>query len=322
MCGEGTTTQARIARPPRFTPTCVGKAWRRTRKRLAAPVHPHVCGEGGRGRTGKRRDWRFTPTCVGKASARTSDHDSSSGSPPRVWGRPGGRFYSVASSTVHPHVCGEGARPPVGARLPSGSPPRVWGRRRPLSLVPLIARFTPTCVGKAHALERLVGGLRFTPTCVGKAPRAKAAATTMIGSPPRVWGRRPGDGLAGHVESVHPHVCGEGMGTVTIDGTPGGSPPRVWGRRTTALSGTAHVRFTPTCVGKACVPRACFVPRRAVHPHVCGEGTTEQLLQQLVNRFTPTCVGKAHDRHASPLPQHGSPPRVWGRHAVRRHGLV
>ena len=342
----------------RFTPTCVGKAsaagqasggiggspprvWGRLRPArrttTARAVHPHVCGEG---------------------DSRALMMAARAGSPPRVWGRPGGRFYSVASSTVHPHVCGEGARPPVGARLPSGSPPRVWGRRRPLSLVPLIARFTPTCVGKAHALERLVGGLRFTPTCVGKAPRANAAATTLFCSPPRVWGRRPGDGLAGHVESVHPHVCGEGMGTVTIDGTPGGSPPRVWGRRTTALSGTAHVRFTPTCVGKACVPRACFVPRRAVHPHVCGEGTLSGVTalcspgspprvwgrrlrvggQGGGPRFTPTCVGKAwwatSSRRATAVHPHvcgeglmfltlwradnGSPPRVWGRRTGRR----
>ena len=54
--------------PPRFTPTCVGKAARRCSPHRRLPVHPHVRGEGSVLRAADRGRTRFTPTCVGKAA--------------------------------------------------------------------------------------------------------------------------------------------------------------------------------------------------------------------------------------------------------------
>ena len=73
----------------------------------------------------------------------------------------------------------------------------------------------------------------------------------------------------------------------------GGSPPRVWGRLCPPSAAAEAARFTPTGVGKTCVPhlRGGWT---AVHPHGCGED------------------GEAG---AGGWTAGGSPPRVWGRHA-------
>ena len=90
---------------------------------------------------------------------------------------------------------------------------------------------------------------RFTPTCVGN-------------TEPR--------GHLDTAESVHPHVCGEYVSTVTFTAHAVGSPPRVWGIRFTLHLTTRPSRFTPTCVGNT--PPGSPPPRlRTVHPHVCGE---------------------------------------------------
>ncbi len=110
-------------------------------------VHPHVRGE---------------------EPAGPVVHPREPGSPPRAWGRGGGRpplrgerrftptcvgksALGLTGTTiwaVHPHVRGEEARNSRSASSAPGSPPRAWGRvDNPIgSLVK--ERFTPTCVGK------------------------------------------------------------------------------------------------------------------------------------------------------------------------------
>ena len=152
----------------RFTPTRVGKTAFSAVTGSHSPVHPHACGENHvllrRGQTAVR----FTPTRVGKTATWTmcwplrtvhphacGENGSgegagwgTTGSPPRVWGKPrpthhrspGLRFTPTRVgktngpvtlqevSAVHPHACGENAgwRDGAGLRL----------------------RFTPTRVGK------------------------------------------------------------------------------------------------------------------------------------------------------------------------------
>ena len=48
---------------------------------------------------------------------------------------------------------------------------------------------------------------------------------------------------------VHPHACGEHLGSVALDKPKRGSPPRMWGTRMTVNLAGVTVRFTPTHVG-------------------------------------------------------------------------
>ena len=175
---------------------------------------------------------------------------------------------------------------------------------------------------------------------------------SLVGSPPRVWGKHShqaaaswllrftptrvgkttsGRPVVGDV-SVHPHACGENFHSHIPSWRVTGSPPRVWGKRFSGLkNGLAE----------------------SVHPHACGEnggvapvrdyddGSPPRVWGKLqgdkdltgVERFTPTRVGKTGSSMVGmsvrPVHPHacgenvshvvsqqlrrGSPPRVWGK---------
>ncbi len=254
----------------RFTPTCVGTAWRRSYDPLVYPVHPHVRGDGASRNaqcivtTGSPpRAWgrhqrffteyvanRFTPTCVGTALGR---RDPPLGTP------------------VHPHVRGDGARMRRLTITRDGSPPRAWGRRGPSVASPGGSGSPPRAWGRLGEHKCQQPQSRFTPTCVGTANHPPPLAP---------------------VAPVHPHVRGDGDVGAARAMLALGSPPRAWGRRRPDRAGLPSGRFTPTCVGTAAPwepsaptgpgspPRAwgrrpgtCHSGcQRTVHPHVRGDG--------------------------------------------------
>ena len=85
-------------------------------------------------------------------------------------------------------------------------------------------------------------------------------------------------------------MCGELTATASIIWKSVGSPPRVWGIVGQAYPMCAECRFTPTCVGNW-EHRQQGCTTTSVHPHVCGELSTQ-----------PRDISRAD----------GSPPRVWG----------
>ena len=108
----------------RFTPTCVGNTWPPLESTRFARFTPTCVGNTPRILIAIYA-MRFTPTCVGNTYS-SPTIESSSGSPPRVWGirwlgckhRDAVRFTPTCvgntvcqamrvRSTVHPHVCGE-----------------------------------------------------------------------------------------------------------------------------------------------------------------------------------------------------------------------
>ena len=58
-------------------------------------------------------------------------------------------------NAVHPHVCGENIVQFEQKSIATGSPPRVWGKLRKANGRSEECRFTPTCVGKTCASNRL-----------------------------------------------------------------------------------------------------------------------------------------------------------------------
>ena len=75
----------------------------------------------------------------------------------------------VPDGPVHPHVRGDGA----GAR--------ELRRAR--------ARFTPTCVGTANSQVAFIWWASVHPHVRGDGVDIRQDADTLIGSPPRAWGR-------------------------------------------------------------------------------------------------------------------------------------
>ena len=169
-------------------------------------------------------------------------------------------------------------------------------------------RFTPTGVGKTAPVAECIGPMEVHPHGCGE---DGVMGRCIVGSPPRVWGRRlclcqrlcqrrftpTGVGKTrcrlpntGHA-AVHPHGCGEDIAGCCTRWTPTGSPPRVWGRLASQTTLGNLAWFTPTGVGKTGLHvRLCC--RSAVHPHGCGEDSNITANEDLA---------------------FGSPPRVWGR---------
>ncbi len=339
----------------RFTPTCVGKTRERASVRGRNTVHPHVRGEDAIAPAGDihpvgspPRAWgrhghvagvenfdRFTPTCVGKTARRnsfsfpTTVHPHvrgedcftqrcevfSVGSPPRAWGRL--LLFAVFSSffAVHPHVRGEDKSPAPPLVYDDGSPPRAWGRLYCQDAPHDRARFTPTCVGKTLVTASVTFFSAVHPHVRGEDAHGDVRCDSIIGSPPRAWGRR----ATLQAENVHPRftpTCvGKTFSTCITILLYSGSPPRAWGRPRANSNRGVWRRFTPTCVGKTPVSLS---PTRltTVHPHVRGEdrmvrgasvsyrGSPPRAWGRLCSpchhassvRFTPTCVGKTGRR--------------------------
>ena len=153
------------------------------------------------------------------------------------------------------------------------------------------------------------------------------------GSSPRLWGtlwrawagqKSPrfiptAVGNAGtHLRSaicrtVHPHGCGERIGSKIVLPSIIGSSPRLWGTPPERRQCRHWQRFIPTAVGNAACARYPAL-YKAVHPHGCGErrlfgwpisnmiGSSPRLWGTLLlvlsislsSRFIPTAVGNAH----------------------------
>ena len=133
----------------RFTPTPVGNTIGKNLPPIICTVHPHACGE---------------------HVAVDGQHETTIGSPPRLWGTlqvlranvGNGRFtptpvgntlcgwHMAMSRAVHPHACGEHAMPCAWMLASTGSPPRLWGTPSLAHMNSDPERFTPTPVGNTH----------------------------------------------------------------------------------------------------------------------------------------------------------------------------
>ena len=151
-----------------------------------------------------------------------------------------------------------------------GTPPRVWGKP-PLPVILIaVCRYTPTCVGKTYWEHSQRIGDEVHPHVCGENNAPLRSIKGVIGTPPRVWGKRRLGSIRLDVPQVHPHVCGENLTMRHVARFWIGTPPRVWGKRQSPSPQQLPARYTPTCVGKTLLYRQFAVPI-AVHPHVCGE---------------------------------------------------
>ena len=313
----------------RFTPTRVGTTPPRWRPGGRRAVHPHACGDNFDHSSANRCTDGSPPRVWGQPTSSTR-FPWRRGSPPRVWGQQflghaaarGDRFTPTRVGTtpanlppgglalVHPHACGDNARPTRQDLPRDGSPPRVWGQPQRRNVRHHHLRFTPTRVGTTtyHAPGHDAPAVH--PHACGDNGHREELAPWLDGSPPRVWGQPLN--LAPHIgrdrftptrvgttdafvgipprAAVHPHACGDNSVVPQPMQASYGSPPRVWGQRPATPCRSPPRRFTPTRVGTT-PSGGLGTGHRAVHPHACGDN--------------PACL------HFG-VTMGGSPPRVWG----------
>ena len=259
------------------------------------------------------------------------------GSPPRVRGKPrdaletrvhAGITPACAGKTScspcvtnafedHPRVCGENRlkRLPTGSG--TGSPPRVRGKPHRGDDHRGSDGITPACAGKTQEKQDRSAQSEDHPRVCGENAGCGRSLQRVVGSPPRVRGKRglvplsldtlritpacAGKTFAGRVAGAcqkdHPRVCGENAIAKVKQNMKEGSPPRVRGKHCVTVYIDDAGRITPACAGKTYVDGADLQQIRD-HPRVCGEN--------------PVCV--------SEFPRAlGSPPRVRGKPGVLRN---
>ena len=172
-------------------------------------------------------------------------------------------------TSVHPHACGEhtdGRRNDVWL---AGSPPRMWGTRSTYTYWQGGGLVHPHACGEHASGWRQRVPQKVHPHACGEHVSGCTPTSSVIGSPPRMWGTPPDLGHAecgprftpthvGNtnilnygkiVQTVHPHACGEHFYRLHEWRVNDGSPPRMWGTRGGCPRAAHDPRFTPTHVG-------------------------------------------------------------------------
>ncbi len=192
----------------------------------------------------------------------------------------------------HPHGCGESGLLSSVSSSDTGSSPRVWGKQAVNDYSDrLNCRVIPTGVGKAWYFELKLKMLTGHPHGCGESRPSRTAWPVILGSSPRVWGKRYAETGSSRTSRVIPtgvgKACSDEMPVITICG----SSPRVWGKHIIACFACPMIRVIPTGVGKARRFHNSAKPSSG-HPHGCGES-----------------------RHGSSgaCAECGSSPRVWGK---------
>ena len=253
-----------------------------------------------------------------------------SGSPPRAWGRlqcqrqrnQGTRFTPTCVGTtgllaarrfrrtVHPHVRGDDLVSATATSQLDGSPPRAWGRRVLHGALARHQRFTPTCVGTTWPGPATRASRTVHPHVRGDDSTWSVRRASLVGSPPRAWGRHEaeqskaprsrftptcvgttlGFRRLSHSFSVHPHVRGDDASTEARAPPYCGSPPRAWGRRGGIPTYNHPQTVHPHVRGDDWSLAQRFAFETGSPPRAWGRLTRLRLLRGEV-RFTPTCVG-------------------------------
>ena len=191
---------------------------------------------------------RFIPTCVGNI-ARTKK----------------ARF----GVPVHPHLRGE-HRVEVGIGIYEfGSSPPAWGTFWRITLLAVLSRFIPTCVGNIVQSPGFSICFPVHPHLRGEHIAKTKTRKIAIGSSPPAWGTYQEHLISGkflrfiptcvgnistvHIASwfspVHPHLRGEHLWFSPFIYLPPGSSPPAWGTYQNDWSELQRSRFIPTCVG-------------------------------------------------------------------------
>ena len=195
------------------------------------------------------QDCRITPACAGKTLSPA---------------------LRVSAPTDHPRVCGENGTRASKKRAPCGSPPRMRGKPSKTKQKQAKARITPAHAGKTTSVPLNNPLWTDHPRACGENASIVLYFATLVGSPPRMRGkrirystsramRRITPAHAGKTTpsrtrmaaiSDHPRVCGENISYSIPPITLLGSPPRVRGKLRIFNNVFSDAGITPACAGK------------------------------------------------------------------------
>ena len=204
-----------------------------------APAHPRACGENGGARRVLFRGEGSSPRVRGKREARDVPRRRFRLIPARA----GKTLRSTTTScptAAHPRACGEnGGRGRLGLR-PGGSSPRVRGKRydphdphRQRGLIP--ARAGKTVVERPDDVLA-----QAHPRACGENWERVRVPVPVLGSSPRVRGKRAPTPASCPPRPAHPRACGENESSAAAKGISQGSSPRVRGKRFLTWAFTAQ----------------------------------------------------------------------------------
>ncbi len=187
----------------------------------------------------------------------------------------------------------------------------MWGQRQRDAHWMRVAEEHPHVCGDNSMLAAMATSLRGTPPRMWGQRRALTLACKSIWNTPTYVGTTAGAEGGGADGQEHPHVCGDNF-------RPHHAFPAV-------------LRNTPTYVGTT-LQRHPRHRQREEHPHVCGDneavrarvdaggGTPPRMWGQRKgtefsatgDRNTPTYVGTTPAKCAHSAGSAGTPPRMWG----------
>ena len=196
----------------------------------------------------------------------------------------------IGAPRDHPRVCGENRTAILYFHNLKGSPPRVRGKPLINLLICYSSRITPACAGKTHLHAWISCSAGDHPRVCGENCGAVTVSRRILGSPPRVRGKRLGVGCLALIDRItpacagktlsspslmrgakdHPRVCGENRLSLRGKHTKAGSPPRVRGKHHVIDFAKEIIGITPACAGKTSA-RTMLRTSCRDHPRVCGE---------------------------------------------------
>ena len=180
--------------------------------------------------------------------------------------------FTLAAAGVrdHPRACGENK--PIMMRVTSlaGSPPRMRGKRDLAESESDKGGITPAHAGKTRTTPLLVRKAGDHPRACGENSRLPRVSFVVLGSPPRMRGKRRRTGVSrawpgitpAHAGKTscgterhlcsgdHPRACGENPFLAASSNGISGSPPRMRGKPTTTRQGSRPRGITPAHAGK------------------------------------------------------------------------
>ena len=258
-----------------------------TQARSAA--HPRACGENDALTARYMRGDGSSPRVRGKLDSGVH-HSSPQGLIPARAGKTGAGVPAGGRSRAHPRVCGENGCSSRVAPSHIGSSPRVRGKLAQCGGDVDVGRLIPACAGKTCQVStRRRTGRAHPRVCGENGPRSPLRAR-LLGSSPRVRGKRGSwstsrcqvrliPARAGKTRPTacrrcrcraHPRACGENMGAWTYVIQPVGSSPRVRGKPLFVNGFHLSFGLIPARAGKT---RQVSEPRTpsSAHPRACGE---------------------------------------------------
>ena len=229
----------------------------------------------------------------------------------------------------HPRACGANTSTEGNADSTYGSSPRMRGKQRAFIENTLKPRIIPAHAGQTD-VARWSGNWRTDhPRACGANSRLLQAATTSLGSSPRMRGKQRLTSIEHFAERIipahagqtavptvadgtrsdHPRACGANHDCVRPLFRPFGSSPRMRGKPAVAGAARRVVRIIPAHAGQTS-GLTYPMPSVADHPRACGANFRVREVVDAYAGSSPRMRGKRlHKRHR------GKPVRIIPAHA-------